>query len=234
MASVTASQLRSFNALQRPERDAFGAPNHYHFAVKALPGGVPGEAVFLTNPYNHHIECEGRSRISPLSPDEQAKIIVPLLLEAFVNRFDEPGVIYQMGSNMEPFAPFTWSTTDESLAQAVSRRCQEIGVRRELCDVAVTTAEELGSAEACWAKWSKSLVEAMATYNLPDDGVENIEMTCENCGFTPSMAKPLHPCTRCLQVSYCSVECQSANAEVHALKCRNKFCVSDALTRTRT
>ena len=219
MASVTASQLRSFNALQRPESDAFGAPNHYHFAVKALPGGVPGEAVFLTNPYNHHIECEGRSRISPLSPDEQAKIIVPLLLEAFVNRFDEPGLIYQMGSNMEPFAPFTWSTTDESLAQAVSRRCQAIGVRRELCDVAVTTAEELGSAEACWAKWSKSLVEAMATYNLPDDGVENIEMTCENCGFTPSMAKPLHPCTRCLQVSYCSVECQSANAEAHGLKC---------------
>lgn len=186
--------------------------------MKALPG-VPGEAVFFANPYNNHHECEGRSRIPPLSPDDQAKIIVPLLLEAIVNRFDEPGLIPHMGSNMEPFAPFTWSTTNESLAQAVFRRCQEIGLRRDLCDVAVTTAEELRSAEACWTKWSRGLVETMAMFDLPDSGVENVEMTCENCGFTPSMDKPLHPCSRCLQVSYCSRECQAANAEAHGREC---------------
>ncbi|CAG7963338.1 unnamed protein product [Penicillium nalgiovense] len=200
MASVTASQSQSFNSLQRLERDAFGRRNHYHFAVKALPG-VPGEAVVFANPYNKHHECEGRSRISPLSPDEQARIIVPLLLEAFVNRFDEPGLIPQMGSNMEPSAPFTWSTTDESLAKAVSRRCQEIGIRRDLCDVGVTTAEELRSAEACWTKWSMALVEAMAMFDLPDDGVENVEVSCGNCGFTPSIDKPLHPCSQCLLTS---------------------------------
>ncbi|KAJ5472959.1 Zinc fingerMYND-type [Penicillium desertorum] len=201
MASVTASQLRSFNSLQRPEWDAFGRRNHYHFAVKALPG-VPGEAVFFANPYNKHHE-----------------IIVPLLLEAFVNRFDEPGLIPQMGSNIEPFAPFTWSTTDESLAQAVSRRCQEIGIRRDLCDVGITTAEELRSAKACWTKWSMALVEEMAMFDLPDDGVENVEMSCGNCGFTPSMDKPLHPCSQCLQVSYCSRECQTTNAEAHLREC---------------
>ena len=171
MESAVASKLQSFNTLPRPERDAFCRRNHYHFAVKALPG-VPGEAVLFANPYNNHHDCEGRSRISPLSPDEQAKTIVPLLLEAFVNRFDEQGIIPQMGSNMEPFAPFTWSTTDESLAQAVSRRCRAIGVRSDLCEVAVTTAEELRSAEACWMKWSRALVDAMAMYDLPDDGVD--------------------------------------------------------------
>ncbi|OQE38570.1 hypothetical protein PENCOP_c008G08534 [Penicillium coprophilum] len=130
MASVITSQLRRLNTLQRPERDAFGKRNHYHLAVKGLPG-VPGEAVFIANPYNSHHE-----------------IIVPLLLEAFGNRFDEPGVIPQMASNMEQSAPFTWSTTNESLAQAVSRRRQEMGIRRQLCDIAVTAAEELRSVEA--------------------------------------------------------------------------------------
>lgn len=48
MTSVTASQLRSFNALRRPERDASGRRNHYHFAVKALPGGT-GEKLGLTS-----------------------------------------------------------------------------------------------------------------------------------------------------------------------------------------
>ncbi|KAJ5816412.1 Zinc finger MYND-type [Penicillium robsamsonii] len=184
----------------RSERDASGKRNHCHFAVKALLG-VPGEAVFLANPYNNRHECESRSQISRLSPDAQAKLIVPLLLEAFINRTTSR------------------ATTDESLAQAVSRRCQEIGIRRELCDVAVTTAEELRSAEACWSRWSKALVEAMAVLNISDDGVENVEMVCMNCGFTLSMDKPLQPCSRCLQVSYCSRECQTVDAKGHSPEC---------------
>ena len=111
--------------------------------------------------------------------------------------------------------PLTWNTTDERLSNAVSRRVQEIGVRRDLCDVGVTTAEELRSAEVCWTKWRTALMGAMAMFDLPDAGVENAEMSCGNCGLTPSSDKPLHPCSQCLQVSYCSKECQTANAEAH-------------------
>jgi hypothetical protein len=218
MESITAAQLKLFNNLQRPETDAFGRRNHYHFTVKALPG-FPGEAVFIVNPYNQHCESEGRHEIARLSPDQQAKIIVPLLLEAFANRFDEPGPIPQMGSNMNPFVPFTWSTSDEALARAVSARCQILGIRGDLCTVGVSTAKEMQIAETCWRSWSKSLEEAMAMFGYPDDAVENAEKSCEHCNFTPSINKPLFPCNQCEQVWYCSKECEAADSKFHSQEC---------------
>jgi hypothetical protein len=142
MESVTATKLKCFNNLQSPEKDDFGKRNHYHFGAKALRA-VPGEAILFANQCNRHYESEGQYEFSRLSPAQQAEMIVSLPLEAFVNYFNEPGSIRQMGSNIKPFAPFTWSTTDEPLARTVSARCQALGIRLEKCNVGVSTTEEI-------------------------------------------------------------------------------------------
>lgn len=157
MSSITLTRVQQFNGLFRPEVDAWGLPNHYHFAVKKLPI-LAGEAVFMVNPYNAHNHSEGRSLITSLSTEDQAKVIVPLLLEAFVSRFEAgTSMIHQMHDNCFPWVPWTWSTTDQVLATAVSNRLRELDVRSDLCDVGVSTPSEVQNAEKFWRQFRDDL-----------------------------------------------------------------------------
>lgn len=216
--SVTASRVKKFNTLRRPERDAWGAPNHYHFSVKSLPI-VPGNAVFLANPYSGHHHVEGRARITPLSPDDQAKIIVPLLLESFVTRFDEgDAIIHVMPHDVLPWAPWSWSTTDDALARAVSARLTAVGVRSDLCEVSVSTPEQVQDSDVFWVKWSEDLLMQMAS--LPADmGAQDVGKWCGGCGFTPSLDTELLRCARCKQARYCTKACQKEDWKIHKTRC---------------
>ncbi|KAJ6134437.1 Zinc finger MYND-type [Penicillium sp. IBT 18751x] len=181
--SITASRVKKCNTLRRPERDAWGAPNHYHFSRP------------------HHVE--GRARITPLSPDDQAKIIVSLLLESFITRFDEgDAIIHVMPHDLMPWAPWSWSTTDDALARAVSARLEAVGVRSELCQV----------------KWSESLLTQMTS--LPADmGAQDVGKWCGGCGFTPSLDTELLRCARCKQARYCTKACQKEDWKLHKNRC---------------
>ncbi|KAJ5455065.1 hypothetical protein N7475_010186 [Penicillium sp. IBT 31633x] len=153
MSSVTTELVRHFNDLPRPALLPEGDRNYYHFAAKPLPITlnariITGDVVFIVNPYDIQYCSEGRTKTLRLFSDEQAKIIVSLLLEAFVNTFNGPVQAFlPMGTTREPIAPFTWSTTDQRLAQATSCQCQAIGIRHELCNVSVSNAVELHVAE---------------------------------------------------------------------------------------
>ena len=216
MTSNTAVQLRIFNALQRPKLDPRGAPNHWHFDIRELPD-APGELVFLANPHSRKFHGEGRTKISDLSISMQAKVIVPLLLEAFVTQFDEDPE--QLMNDEKPFVPFSWSTGNPALARAVSARCKSIGIRSELCSVQVSDANTVSIAGECYVKWRKDIEQAMMMmFGYPeDDGEANIEWEggCEYCHFTPSLDKPLFPCGECDGVVYCSTECQKLDAKFH-------------------
>jgi hypothetical protein len=215
--SATASRVKKFNTLRRPEKDTWGNSNHYHFSVKSLPI-VPGNAVFLANPYNGHHHVEGRARITPLSPDDQAKIIVPLLLESFVTRFDEDGLIPAMPNDFMPWAPWSWSTTDDALARAVSARLEAVGVRSELCEVSVSTPEQISDAEHSWVGWSQDLLMQMES--LPADmGAQDVGKWCGGCGFTPSLDTELLRCARCRKVHYCTKACQKEDWKIHKTRC---------------
>ncbi|OQE15917.1 hypothetical protein PENSTE_c026G05165 [Penicillium steckii] len=87
----------------------------------------PGKLVFIANPYTRDHHREGGTMISTLSIADQANVILPLLMEAFVTGFDgEPA---PMAANGAEFGPYSWSTGDPALARAVSARCQEVGLR---------------------------------------------------------------------------------------------------------
>ncbi|KAJ5585398.1 uncharacterized protein N7459_005198 [Penicillium hispanicum] len=157
---------------------------------------LPGDAVFLVNPHNAHNHSEGRTRIAQLAPGEQARVIVPLLLEAFVTRFGEgDGFILQMHDSCIPWAPWSWSTTDEALARAVSAQLQQSGVRSELCQVSVSPAEFVQEADRCWTDWCQKFSRAAVHY--PDAFGANVDRCCDVCGFSPSLDVSLLRCGRC-------------------------------------
>lgn len=219
MASNTGAQLRRFNGFQRPEKDTRGAPNHWHFDVREMPQ-FPGELVFITNPFNRAFHGEGRTKITGLPVHKQAQIIIPLLLEAFDTQFD--GSATGIMADMRPFAPFSWSTTNEALARAISTRCRTLGIRTELSTVTVSSAEHVKIADVCWKRWESDVTQAIMGYHgLRDDGEENVELEggCAHCHFTPSLERPLFPCSHCGTVYYCSEQCQVMDSSSHAARC---------------
>ncbi|KAJ5628521.1 hypothetical protein N7490_010749 [Penicillium lividum] len=218
MSSVTASRVKVFNGLRRPEFDINDLPNHYHISVRSIPL-VAGNAIFLANPFNGHTHCEGRTRIIPLTYEEQATVIVPLLLESFVTRFDNDSISIPMADKKTAYAPWSWSTSDAKLADALSVRLQIVGVRPELCAVYLADPEEKTTADACWRRFYNDL--AAATMGIPEDQFAgNVNKVCRVCGFTPSLDTPLLRCARCTGVSYCSKACQKADWSEHKVKCK--------------
>ncbi|OJJ49490.1 hypothetical protein ASPZODRAFT_14206 [Penicilliopsis zonata CBS 506.65] len=200
-SSKTGLLVRQFNALPRPTPTAT-MKNHYIFTVMPLPLGMKGDM--------RH--SEGRARILTLpSVEEQAKVIVPLLLEAFVTAFD-----YELPVAT---APGSWSTTDDKLAEAVSRRLGALGVRRELQDVGTMTSEaDLALVEKGFASWSRSF--EMFAPMMPDQNVQNADRACATCGFSPSVDSELKRCARCKARYYCSVNCQKGDWPTHKQSCR--------------
>lgn len=67
MTTPQQERVSIFNALHRPKTDGLGLPNRYHFSIQTLPL-LPGEAIFLVNPYNNHEHTEGRTRLITLPP----------------------------------------------------------------------------------------------------------------------------------------------------------------------
>ncbi|KAJ5368947.1 uncharacterized protein N7496_008707 [Penicillium cataractarum] len=216
MSTHQQERVNTFNRLPRPAFDDLGCPNHYHFSVQSLPF-VPGDAVFMLNPINGHEHTEGRTRIASLPPDQQAKIIVPLLLYSFNNRFDNPGFIHQMHESMHPWAPWSWSTTDPVLADAVSARLRAIGVREELCQVEVSDPDTVDMIEERWTVMERQLAAAIPFF--PDDFAGHVDKSCNSCGFTPSLDVSLMRCSRCKQAYYCSKDCQMEDWKTHKKNC---------------
>ncbi|KAJ5933553.1 hypothetical protein N7454_005882 [Penicillium verhagenii] len=218
MSNAVAFQAQQFNRLRAPELGPTQNPNHYHFSVRTLPI-VQGDAVFIVNPFVHQHHCEGRTRITGLSLKAQAEVIVPLLFEAFLTTFDNSFCSAAMDDPSKPWAPYSWSTPDAGLAQAVSARLTAVGVRPDLCRVSVADSMQNDAADFLWRQFSTDLIIGMG--GIPEDqGRENVDQKCAGCGMTPSLDKPLRRCAQCQSIYYCSRVCQRAHWKKHKVDCK--------------
>ncbi|KAJ5084182.1 hypothetical protein NUU61_008761 [Penicillium alfredii] len=82
-----------------------------------------------------------------------------------------------------------------------SPRLRAYGVRPELRNASVSSAEDIRIAEVCWMIWSCDFAQLAV------------------CGFTPSLDKSLQRCARCKLISYCSRDCQRADWKIHKRYC---------------
>lgn len=222
MSSGQQDRVNTFNRLRRPQFDDRGHPNHYHFCVQSLPV-VPGDAVVLVNPYNGHYHTEGRTNILSLPLAQRAKVIVPLLLYSFNGRFDESESIPQMSENNTPWAPWSWSTDNPALSEAVSARLRAIGARQELCQVSVSERSMIEVGERKWGAMEQEM-ERMMPFFPGDQFRDEVDQSCNYCGFTPSLDYSFQRCARCKRAYYCSRECQKVDWSSHKKSCAPPTC----------
>ncbi|RJE23429.1 hypothetical protein PHISCL_04237 [Aspergillus sclerotialis] len=157
----TRAFVQALNKLPRPKTTPSGFPNCWHFTIKTLPMNPPDDLDFLVHlPSGQSIE-EGRTKIHTLpSPVAKAKVITPLLLEAFVASL-ATGAHGETIPGVSAFVPWEWSTRDKKLAKALEKRLKELGVRNELCTVHVATERDEILASDVWQSWKSSLLGQM-------------------------------------------------------------------------
>ena len=154
----TRAFIQAFNRLPRPETTPSGYPNYWHITIRTLPMNPPDDLVFLVNlPSGKSIQ-EGKTKIHSLpSPVAKAKVIAPLLLEAFVASLPT-GAHGEPIPGVEAFAPWEWSIRDKKIAKALEKRLKELGVRNDLCRVRVAPEADEDLASDAWQHWKVSLM----------------------------------------------------------------------------
>jgi len=112
-------------------------PNYWVFGVCHVDMGPPGDPVLAVNPQSQYLIQGGPAQIlSFLTTREKAEVTIPcLLLDAFANLADR-----SVHPSVPAFAPWTWTTLDPDIAQAIEEGLKKHSVNPALCKVGVCTA----------------------------------------------------------------------------------------------
>jgi hypothetical protein len=108
------AKVRSFNDLPRSEKTPGGlVPNHWVFGICHVDINPTGDVIMAVNPRSDYLKQAGPGQILSLpTTQEKAEATIPYLLDAFTKV--EPG-----DPSPPTFAPWTWSTLDPNMAQAI-------------------------------------------------------------------------------------------------------------------
>lgn len=214
--------VQAFNDLPQNQTTPGGLLNHWYFSVRHVPLCPPGDLVHFIHPSSGLTHCEGPRQILSLpSLEDQVDVIAPLLLNAFIWGLGG-------GPNGERVpkrllsAPLSWSTKDQTLAVALGKKLQSMGVRQELCSIGWGNGYEDGLADDSWSEILRELGQ-IAHRELKTEendmifrGVNN--EFCHGCKkMYPS--KSLQPCLGCFEVYYCSRKCEMWNQAEHLQAC---------------
>ncbi len=192
--------VKAFNNLSRSPKTPSGqVDNHWQFAVHHVALAPPGDLLHLINPGSFLTHTEGPAQIfiRP-STATQADLILPLLLRPFVTSMGASSD----DSQVAPFAPWSWGTSDKNLAKALEERLISAGVRRELCNILVGDEKMIAIEQDGWLK-------------LLSKTTQSDNLRCRNCDQTGT----LQHCARCAEARYCSRACQRADWINHKPQC---------------
>lgn len=144
--------MQAFNRLPRSPKTQSGlVDNHWHFAIQNVPIPPKGDLVHFVNPGSRFTHNEGPAQILSLpSVGEQADVVLPFLLKAFVQQLGTgPGSLGWDPRN-RPFGPWSWGTDNAELAKALEERLKSAGVREELCKIEVGNQEHIKVQKSVW------------------------------------------------------------------------------------
>ncbi|GAD98783.1 hypothetical protein PVAR5_7484 [Paecilomyces variotii No. 5] len=215
--------VRTFNSLPQPATTPSGLLNHWYFSIRHVPLSPPGDLVYFIHPPSGLIHCEGPYAMLNLhSPEDQAEVVAPLLLKAVVHGLGG-------GPNGERVperllsVPFSWSTKNQALAEALGKKLEIMGVRKELCSITWGNAFEEMVADESWSV----LLQSLARLKQADTTAEHQQFSfpgpngqfCHGCKKLFPLSAPLHPCPGCRDVYYCSRDCQFLDTPNHRQIC---------------
>jgi hypothetical protein len=206
------AKVRAFNNLPRSKKVPSGlVPNHWVFGVCHVDLHPPGDLVLAVNPPSRYLIRGGPAQILSLpTTHEKAKAAIPYLLDAFV----EP-----TGPSVPTFAPWTWSTLDPDMAQAIEDGLKQHGVKSALCKVGICTAEERDILEEARDTLISELTEAFQSIERDPVGPGD-STKCHGCGMNREcFFQPLKKCSRCGEAFYHSRECQKKHWKHHKTTC---------------
>lgn len=181
--------VSTFNALSRPEITEFGFYNCWKFVVHHIPLHPEGDILHLVT-YDRRFNFRvGPAHILYLGTvDEQAAVLIPLLLDAFINHVGRN----PRAPQVPPFAPWKWETDDKKLAKALEEQMASLGVREELCEINTEQTMLMKTEKIEWIKF----LTGMLTWMKP---------SCSACRLKG--VDGLIRCNRCQETRYCSEDC---------------------------
>ncbi|GAB1312837.1 hypothetical protein MFIFM68171_03047 [Madurella fahalii] len=221
-------RVRAFNNIPRPKKTPSGLPNHWVFGVCHVDLTPPGDLVLAIQPKSRFLKRGGPGQILSLATaHDKAEALIPYLLDAFI----EPA-----GPDDQLATPWTWSTLDQELAQAVQDSLRTHGVKPELCQVSICTAQEREILEEGRDSIFKVLLQSVSRAPA---AVEIGDSTkCHGCGMgRECFFKPLKKCSRCNKAFYHSRDCQKEHWKRHKATCGpspNASSLIDAFTYYNT
>lgn len=218
------AKVNLFNNFPRPKNLPGGQyPNHWIIGVCHVDVQDTYDLVLAINPLSQDVKKTPRQAeiLSLPTIHDKAEEIIPILLDAFacpLDGFDSP---------MEPFAPWTWSTLDPDMAQALEDALQKHGVKPELCQVGVCTAEERAFLEAirdgCVTRLARLVGRKRSIVAWGDS------TKCHGCDMSSDcFFQPLKRCTGCEKAYYHSKKCQKKHWKQHKAGCRAARDYSDS------
>lgn len=211
-------RVRWFNRLSRPKQTPTGLPNHWVFGVCHVDLHPPGDLVLAVHPRSSYLLQGGPAQIlSLVTGPDKAEAIISCLLDAFIRGDANP--LGRQPTDPPPFAPWTWSTLDPEIAKAVQDGLVNHGIRPELCQVGICSAEERGILETVRDEVFEKLM-SMQTHQLPTTVDRGNSTRCHGCGMSrESFFQPLKKCARCNGAFYHSKECQKKHWTHHKPNC---------------
>lgn len=163
-SSSTTLHLRSLTLYLAPSGRV---NNHWHFDLRYVYLEPPAHLVFIVQPESSFIHSERLPSNSSKDDGiaffpESARDAAPEVCKALIYSFLDGFGAHCFGQPMVPYGPWSLSTEDRALVDAVGKEFKRLGVRSEFHEIKVLTQDQSHSDKAFFNFWNRLSAQVSA------------------------------------------------------------------------